>query len=311
MRAVVTGGAGFIGSSLATALLARGDSVGIVDDFSTGRLENIAGIARDAEIFEGDIRDEALLARAFRGAEAVFHEAALPSVARSVEKPLESHEVNASGTLKVLLAARKAGVRRVVYASSSSAYGDTPTLPKVETMATAPLSPYAVSKLAGEQYCRVFPKLFGLGTVSLRYFNVFGPRQDPKSQYAAVVPLFITWVLAGRIVHIDGDGEQSRDFTFIENVVEANILAATAAGVDGEVFNIGAGKANTINELYRTICELTHAKAPAEHGPARPGDVRHSLADISKAGRLLGYTPRFDLRKGLDKTIEYFRSRTA
>jgi len=306
MRAIVTGGAGFIGSNLARALLARGHSAAIVDDFSTGRRENLSGIARDVEVFEGDVRDEALLARSFKGAQVVFHQAALPSVARSVKAPFESHDVNASGTLNVLLAARKAGVRRVVYASSSSAYGDTPTLPKVETMAPAPLSPYAVSKLAGEYYCRIFPALYGLGTVALRYFNVFGTHQDPKSHYAAVVPLFVTSVLSGRTVHIDGDGSQSRDFTFIENVVEANILAATAEGVEGEVFNVGFGKAHSVNELFETICGITGKTAPVEHSPSRPGDVKHSLADISKARKLLGYNPKFDLHAGLVKTIEYF-----
>jgi len=212
--------------------------------------------------------------------------------------------VNASGTLEVRMAAKKAGVRRVVYASSSSAYGDTPTLPKAETMAPAPLSPYAVGKLTGEYYCRIFPSLYGLETVSLRYFNVFGPRQDPKSDYAAVVPLFITGILAGTPVRIDGDGEQSRDFTFVDNVVEANLLAAERPGVSGEVFNIGVGKASTINELVRAISQIAGKKAKVEHGPARAGDVRHSVADISKAKRRLGYQAAFDLTTGLQKTID-------
>ena len=309
MRALVTGGAGFIGSNLAAALVERGDEVAVVDNLSTGRRSNLADISRDVRFLEGDVRDEALLARALKGVEVVFHQAALPSVARSVEAPWDSHEVNASGTLKVLLAARKAGARRVVYASSSSAYGDSPALPKVETMAPAPLSPYAVSKLAGEYYCRIFPSLFGLETVSLRYFNVFGPRQDPKSQYAAVVPLFITRVLSGETIHIDGDGGQSRDFTFIENVVEANILAAAKPGVAGEVFNIGVGRANTINELLASICSVTGLEARVENGPSRAGDVRHSLADISKARKMLGYEPKYDLRAGLEKAVSYFRAR--
>ena len=308
MRAAVTGGAGFIGSNLAAALVARGDSVAIVDDFSTGRRENLSAIEKRVELFEGDIRDTALLARAFAGAEAVFHQAALPSVARSVEHPFDSHDVNASGTLKVLLAAKAAGARRVVYASSSSAYGNTPALPKVETMAPAPLSPYAVSNLAGDYYCRIFGALYGLEAVALRYFNVFGPRQDPKSHYAAVVPIFITHVLSGRTIHIDGDGGQSRDFTYIDNVVEANLLAATAAGAAGEVFNVGVGKANSVNELVEAISRITKMKARVEHGSPRPGDVRDSLADISKARRMLGYDPRFDLTRGLERTIEYFRT---
>jgi len=306
MRAAVTGGAGFIGSNIAAALLARGDSVAVVDDFSTGRAENLADIRADIELFEGDIRDEAVLGKAFAGAEVVFHEAALPSVARSVERPLDSHDANACGTLKVLLAAKRAGARRVVYASSSSAYGDTPTLPKVETMAPAPLSPYAVSKLAGEYYCRIFPALYGLETVSLRYFNVFGPHQDPRSHYAAVVPIFITGILAGRAIRIDGDGGQSRDFTFIDNVVEANVLAAGKPSVAGEVFNVGVGKAHTLNDLVTAICEITGVEAKIKHGPARPGDVRHSLADVSKAKRLLGYSGAIDLRAGLERTIEFF-----
>lgn len=306
MRAVVTGGAGFIGSNIAAALVKEGHTVTVVDDFSTGRRENLADLSAGVEVIEGDIRDEALLDRAFEQAEIVFHQAALPSVARSVESPFESHDVNATGTLKVLLAARRANARRVVYASSSSAYGDTPTLPKVETMAPAPLSPYAVSKLAGEYYCRMFPSLYGVGTVALRYFNVFGPRQDPKSHYAAVVPIFITRVLARKAVHIDGDGKQSRDFTFIENVVNANLLAARTPGVDGEVFNVGIGKANTINELVAAICSITGIDAPVTHGPSRAGDVKHSLADVSKAVRMLNYDPRVGLRDGLVKTVEYF-----
>jgi nucleoside-diphosphate-sugar epimerase len=237
----------------------------------------------------------------------VFHQAALPSVPRSVEGPFESHDVNATGTLKVLLAARDAGVRRVVFASSSSVYGDTPVLPKVETMVPAPLSPYAVSKIAGEHYCRIFPALYGLETVALRYFNVFGPRQDPQSQYAAAVPIFVTRALSGLKVRIDGDGEQSRDFTYVANAVEANILAATVEGVSGEVFNIGAGRAHTINDLFKTVSAITGRETPVEHGPPRPGDVRHSLADISKAEKLLGYRPAFDLAAGLEKTIKYFR----
>jgi len=309
MRCVVTGGAGFIGSNLAEALLAEGHSVAVIDDFSTGRAENIAAFREDIDLFEGDIRDEALLARAFAGAEVIFHQAAVPSVPRSIERPWQSHDVNASGTLRVLLAARNAGAGRVVYASSSSVYGDTPDLPKVETMTPQPLSPYAVAKLAGEYYCLIFPALYGLETVALRYFNVFGPRQDPASQYAAVVPIFITAVLEGRTARIYGDGEQSRDFTFIENVVQANIRAATAEGASGEVFNVGVGEAHTVNELFRAVRETAGADAGAEHAPPRPGDVRDSLADISKARELLGYEPSVGLREGLERTVEYFRGR--
>jgi len=317
MRAVVTGGAGFIGSNLAAALAAAGHSVAVIDDLSTGRGANLDGIRSSIEFHEGDIRNEAFLDKVFARAEVVFHEAALPSVARSVEAPYASHDVNAGGTLKVLLAARRAGVRRVVYASSSSAYGNTPTLPKVETMPPAPLSPYAVAKLAGEYYCRVFPALYGLETVCLRYFNVFGPHQDPKSHYAAVVPIFISRVLAGKTVRIDGDGSQSRDFTYIDNVVQANLLAAAAgpdtpaAGVAGEVFNIGVGRASTISDLFRAICRITGIDAAVEYGPPRAGDVRDSLADISKARRLLGYDPKFDLAAGLERTIEFLRAHPA
>ncbi len=307
MKAAITGGAGFIGSSIAAALLSRGDSVAIVDNFATGRRQNLADMADDVEMFEGDIRDDGVLAKAFEGAEVVFHEAALPSVARSVEDPLASQEVNATGTLQVLLAARKAGARRVVYAASSSAYGNTPTLPKVETMKPAPLSPYAISKLAGEHYCAVFPALYGLEAAALRYFNVFGPRQDPHSDYAAVVPLFITWALSGHAIHIDGDGEQSRDFTYIDNVVEANLKAAIAKDASGEVMNVGFGVKHSINTLARTVCDLVGREVAIEHGAPRPGDVRDSLADISKARRILGYDPQFDLRAGLERTVEYIR----
>jgi UDP-glucose 4-epimerase len=306
MRAVVTGGAGFIGSNLVEALLARGDSVAVLDNFSTGRRVNLASFAKDVEVIDGDVRDAAALDRAFSSAEVVFHQAALPSVARSVEDPLSSHEVNAGGTLLVLLAAARARVRRVVYAASSSAYGNTAALPKVETMAPAPLSPYAVSKLAGEYYCRIFPALYGVEAVALRYFNIFGPRQDPKSQYAAVVPLFITRVLAGQTIHIDGDGRQSRDFTYVANAVEANLLAACAPDAPGEVFNIGVGAAHSINDLLAAICAITGRKADVEHGAPRAGDVRDSLADISKAAAILGYKPRYDLRSGLERTIAFF-----
>jgi nucleoside-diphosphate-sugar epimerase len=307
MRTAITGGAGFIGSNIAATLASHGHEVVILDNFSTGRAQNLQKIRDDVKVVEGDIRESSVLEEAFAGVEVVYHEAALPSVKRSVEDPLTSHECNATGTLNVLLAARKCSARRVVYAASSSAYGNTPTLPKVESMPAAPLSPYAVSKLTGELYCRVFPALYGVETVALRYFNVFGPNQDPKSHYAAVVPLFITGILAGRTIHIDGDGGQSRDFTYIDNVVQVNLLAATAKGVAGEMFNVGVGKASTINDLVAAIEKITGKKAIVEHGPARPGDVRDSLADISKARKMLGYDPKFDLASGLERTVEYFR----
>jgi nucleoside-diphosphate-sugar epimerase len=306
MKCVVTGGAGFIGSNLVEALLAAGHKVTVIDNFATGSRENLAAVESDITLREGDIRNEALLLDEFEGVEVVFHEAALPSVARSVEKPVESHDVNATGTLNVLRAARERGVRRVVYASSSSAYGDTIELPKVETMTPAPLSPYAVAKLTGEYYCRIFPQLYGLETVALRYFNVFGPRQDPTSQYAAAVAIFINRILSGETVRIDGDGGQTRDFTYVANVVEANILAATAEKASGECFNIGVGLAHSINDLFEMICETAGFEGKSQNAPPRPGDVRDSLADISRARALLGYEPKYDLADGLRETIAYF-----
>src|SRR3954454_13102768 len=254
---LVTGGAGFIGSSIARALLARGDRVRVIDNFFSGKRENLADIAGDVDLIEGDIRDEAALARACTGVELVFHQAAIPSVPRSLVDPVASHEANATATLKLLREAKKAGVRRVVYAASSSAYGDTPTLPKIETMRPAPLSPYAVGKLTGEHYCAVFAGAYGLETVSLRYFNMFGARQDPKSEYAAVVPRFVTAGLAGQGVTIYGDGTQSRDFCYIDNTVEANLAAASApaAGASGQVFNVACGVATTLNDVVRLIGE--------------------------------------------------------
>jgi UDP-glucose 4-epimerase len=305
---LVTGGAGFIGSALARALLARGDRVRVIDNFFSGKRENLAEVGGDVELVEGDIRDEAALGRALAGVELVFHEAAIPSVPRSLADPLSSHEANATGTLKLLGEARRAGVRRVVYAASSSAYGDSPTLPKVETMRPAPLSPYAVSKLAGEHYCAVFAGAFGLETVALRYFNVFGPRQDPASEYAAVIPRFVTAALAGRGVTIFGDGTQSRDFCFVDNVVEANLGAAGASAVacGGQVFNVACGAATTLNEVVSLIGELVGKPVPVSYAPARVGDVKHSLADIAASRAHLGYRGRISFRDGLQRTIAWY-----
>lgn len=306
-RFLVTGGAGFIGSALARALRARGDEVTVIDNFSTGKRENLADVS-GVEIVEGDILDDDLLARAVRGASVIFHEAAIPSVPRSIAEPIPTHDVNATGTLKVLLAARRAGVRRVVYAGSSSAYGDAPTLPKVETMPPAPLSPYAVSKLTGEYYCQAFHTVHGLETVCLRYFNVFGPRQDPHSQYAAVIPRFITAAMQGVPAQIFGDGKQSRDFCFIDNVVNANLLAAAApAAVSGKVFNIACGMAASLNEVLDMLEGILDRKVARVHDPGRAGDVRHSLADIQQARALLNYEPAVSFAEGLRRTAEWFR----
>ena len=305
---LVTGGAGFIGSSIARALLDRGDRVRVLDDFSSGKRENLAGVIEHTrlEVIEGDVRDAALLARVLEGVELVFHEAAIPSVQRSVEDPLPTNEVNVTGTLHLLLAARRAGVRRVVYAASSSAYGDSPTLPKREDMATAPMSPYAVAKLAGEHYCRTFFDVFGLETVSLRYFNVFGPRQDPTSLYSAVIPLFITAALRRKPVTIYGDGEQSRDFCFIDNVVSANLLAAEAPGAAGRMFNIACGEAISLNQMLALIEQISGAPIARQHQPPRAGDVRHSLADVQAARTTLGYEPRVSFADGLRRTYDWF-----
>ncbi|MEP6655546.1 MAG: SDR family oxidoreductase [Myxococcales bacterium] len=303
---LVTGGAGFIGSSIARALLARGDRVRVLDNFSSGRRENVQGLA-GVELLEGDILDDAALGAAVRGVSLIFHQAAISSVPLSVADPLSSNEANATGTLKVLQAARQAGTRRVVYAASSSAYGDTPTLPKVETMATAPLSPYAVAKLAGELYCQAFHKVYGLETVALRYFNVFGPRQDPRSHYAAVIPRFATAALKGQPAVIYGDGEQSRDFCFIEDVVAANLLAAEASDAAGRVFNVARGEAVSINQVLDMLEQIVGRPIARRHEPARSGDVRHSRADISAAREVLNYRPLVTFAQGMHKTVDWFR----
>jgi len=304
---LVTGGAGFIGSHLVEALLAAGHQVRVLDDFSTGKRQNLAGTAARLEVIEGDIRDPAAVAKAVQGVEYVLHQAALPSVPRSVKDPATSHAVNATGTLNLLLAAREAGVRRVVYAASSSAYGDSPALPKREDMATQPKSPYAVSKLMGEHYCSAFGECYGLETVCLRYFNVFGPRQDLTSQYAAVIPLFITALLEGDEVPVHGDGGQTRDFTYVANVVEANLLAATAPGAAGALCNIACGERTSLMELIALLAELTGCTPRIRHDPPRAGDVRDSLADITAARTRLGYTARVSLREGLKETVAWFK----
>jgi len=308
---LVTGGAGFIGSSIARALLARGDKVRVIDNFFSGKRENLADIARDIELIEGDIRDKAATARACAGVEVVYHEAAIASVPRSLADPVSSNEANVSGTLNVLHEAKKAGVRRVVYAASSSAYGDTPTLPKIETMTPSPLSPYAVSKLAGEHYCQVFAGAYQLETVCLRYFNVFGARQDPKSEYAAVIPRFVTAGLAGEGVTIFGDGTQSRDFCYIDNTVAANLAAAAApaASASGRVFNVACGAATTLNDVVRMISENLGRPIPITYAPSRVGDVKHSLADIAAARAGLGWEAAISFKEGLDRTIAWYAGR--
>jgi nucleoside-diphosphate-sugar epimerase len=307
---LVTGGAGFIGSHLVNALAARGDSVRVLDDFSYGKRANLVAAGGTPEVIEASILDAGALDRAFAGVEVVFHEAAIPSVPRSLAAPVASHEANATGTLMVLEAARRQRVRRVVYAGSSSAYGETPTLPKVETICPSPLSPYAVSKLCGEHYCQVYDRALGVETVVLRYFNVFGPRQDPASQYAAVIPRFVTAALAGRATVIFGDGTQSRDFCYVDNVVQANLLAAEVAGARGQVMNIACGQAVDLNRVIALIGEAVGTEVEARHENARVGDIKHSLADIGRAQRVLGYRVDVPFEEGLRRTVEFFRAGT-
>ena len=306
---LVTGGAGFIGSSIAEELLRKGETVRILDDFSTGRRQNLETLKGKLDVIEGSIVDPAAVKRAMEGVEVVFHEAAIPSVTRSVETPQDSMLVGVQGTTVVLDLAQRAGVKRLIFAASSSAYGNTPTLPKIETMQPEPLSPYAVSKLTCEHMLRVFSQLHGMETLSLRYFNVFGPRQDPTSQYAAVIPNFITAAIKKTRPTVFGDGEQTRDFCFIENTVAANLLAATTRNkLSGEVVNIACGERISLNQLLTIIGEETGGgKLPAEYLPTRAGDVRDSLADIGAARKLIGYDPKVDVREGLKKTIAAFR----
>jgi nucleoside-diphosphate-sugar epimerase len=309
MRVLVTGGGGFIGSHLAASLASQGQSVRILDNFATGRRSNVLALADDVELIEGDIQSYERVHNAVAGCEVVFHQAALPSVPRSAADPLTSNATNVTGTLNVLLAGRDAGVRRVVFASSSSVYGANAALPKREDMVPAPLSPYAVAKLACEGYCRSFGEIYGLETVALRYFNVFGPRQDPRSQYAAVVPNFIAALLTAKRPTIFGDGEQSRDFTYIENVIEANLLAMDADVAPGRVYNIACGRAVTVNQLFAELRELIDAEVTPVYAAARAGDVRHSLADLTRSRADLGYQPRVGLREGLSHSIEDLRGR--
>lgn len=306
MRALVTGGAGFIGSNLVGTLLAQGHEVRVIDNFATGHRRNLAPFLDHIELIEGDIQSYERANKAVQGAEVVFHLAALPSVPRSVQDPLTTNAVAVTGTLNTLLCARDAGVRRVVYASSSSAYGNNPVNPRFEDATPSPLSPYAVAKLAGEQYCRAFANVYDMETVSLRYFNVFGPRQDPESQYSAVIPRFIRALASDQMLSIFGDGEQTRDFTFVDNVVTANLLAATAAIPSGEVFNISCGASVTVNTLVRELADIMDRVAKTEYLPARVADVRDSEADIGRARAMLGFEPTVRLREGLERTVAWF-----
>ncbi len=307
---LVTGGAGFIGSNIVARLVQEeGNKVKVLDDFSTGKLENIANFLDKIELTEADLRNFYVVKKALEGVDYCFHQAALPSVERSVKDPLASNEVNITGTLNILIAAKDLGVKRVIYASSSSVYGDTPVLPKREDMKPSPLSPYALTKFTAEEYCRLFYSLYGLETISLRYFNVFGPNQDPTSTYAAVIPKFISAMIAEKEPTIYGDGGQSRDFTFIDNVVEANIRAAKATEGLGEVFNIACGQRVTINELAKNIAKILNIDIKPIHVDPRAGDVRHSLADISKAQSCLGYEPKVGFEEGLRLTVEWYKKR--
>lgn len=305
---LVTGGAGFIGSNIVHALLARREQVRVLDNLATGRLTNLAGVMDAIEFINGDIRDLDTCRKALQGIRFVLHQAAVPSVPRSVKDPITSSSVNIQGTLNMLVAARDQGVERFVFASSSSVYGETPTLPKTESMTPIPQSPYAVTKLTGEHLCRVFAHAYGLATVALRYFNIYGPRQDPTSTYAAVIPRFISSCLTGATATIFGDGTQSRDFTFIEDCVAANLLACATKLDGGEVCNIGTGSRATVAELHETIRRIVGKGSPPQFGSARTGDVKHSLADIARAQALLGYTPKHTLASGLERTIQWFKT---
>ena len=304
-RVLVTGGGGFIGSNLVRDLLERGDTVRILDNFATGNRANLAGLESEVEVFEGELRSYERVHNAVRGVELVFHQGALPSVPRSVQDPLTTSAVTIEGTLNVLLAARDENVRRVVYASSSSVYGNSGTLPRTESQQPDPISPYAVAKLAAERYCVSFHRVYGLETVALRYFNVFGPRQDPKSQYAAVVPRFLAMIDAGEPVPIHGDGTQSRDFTYVANVVAANLLAADAEGADGTVLNVATGRQASVNELADAIGAVLGKPVEKNYLPVRTGDVRDSWADVSEAQRVLGYEPAIGLEDGIELTAAF------
>jgi len=307
VRILVTGGAGFIGSHLVESLVRSGHRVRVLDNFFSGRRTNLAAVRDEVEVIRGDCADASTARRAVRGVEVIFHEAAVPSVARSVADPALSHRANVDATLTMLLAARDAGVRRFIYAGSSSVYGDSPRLPKTEAMPTRPLSPYAVGKLTGEHYVGLFATLFGMETLTLRYFNVFGPRQTADSPYSGVIGRFATALLRGRRPVIYGDGRQSRDFTYVENVVEANRLALEAPRVRGEAINVASGRRVSLRHLLRAMAAIAGRPPVAIHRPARPGDVRHSLADIRLARRRLGYRPRVDLVAGLRPTMDWYR----
>jgi len=300
---LVTGGAGFIGSHLVEKLVRHGAAVRVLDNFSSGKSENLAALADDIEVIDGDLRDQAAVGRAVQGVDVVFHQAALPSVPRSIADPQTTFDVNVVGTLNLLVAARDATCRRVIFASSSSVYGDTLVLPKTETMTPTPRSPYAISKLTGEQLCAVFTHIYGLETVALRYFNVFGPRQDPASPYAAVIPKFVQALRTGVSPVIYGDGNQSRDFTYVDNVVEANFRAAAAKRASARAFNVGCGRSVTLNALLAQTARLMGVDAQPSHGPARPGDVRESLADIRAGRQTLGYEVIVPFEEGLARTV--------
>lgn len=301
---LVTGGAGFIGSNLAKALLNEGHTVKIIDDLSTGHKENIP---MGVEFINGSITDMETVKKAVVGVEHVFHLAAMASVPRSIKMPLETTDVNVNGTLNILLASRDAGVKRVVFSSSASIYGDSPVLPKKENMPPNPKSPYGLTKYTAEKYTQLFYSLYGLETVALRYFNVYGPNQDPNSQYSAVIPKFITSILTNKKITIDGDGEQSRDFTYVKDAVRANMMSAVSKKGAGEIFNIAGGKTVTLNQLKDMICEITGKKADVSYGPVREGDIKHSLADITKARETIGYSPRHGFKEGLTETIRWYR----
>ncbi|MBW2979905.1 SDR family oxidoreductase [Candidatus Woesearchaeota archaeon] len=308
MRFLVTGGAGFIGSNIVEGLLSKGYQVKIIDNLSTGNLKNLSGMLDKIEFIEGDIGDLKLLKESFKDVDFVLHQAALRSVPRSIKEPIKTNEVNANGTLKVLVAARDAGVKRVVYASSSSVYGDCKSLPNMESMEAKPISPYAISKLVGEHYCRLFYDTYGLETVSLRYFGVFGPRQDPDSQYSSVIPLFIKAFMHGKKPAIFGDGKQTRDFTFVKNVVGANILACSSKNACGKVFNIACNKSTNLIELIVKIGKIFGREIKPTYTRPREGDVKHTLADISLAGKILGYKPTHSIDEGLKLTVDWYKN---
>lgn len=303
---LVTGGAGFIGSHITEELVKRGESVRVLDNFLTGKKENLASFLTNIDLIEGDIRDYSQCQKAVKGIDYVLHQAALPSVPRSVSDPITSNEINIIGTLNMLTTSKDEGIKSFVFASSSAVYGDDERLPKKEGNEGSPLSPYALGKLTGEHYCRIFSQLYGFNTISLRYFNIFGPRQDPFSQYAAAIPNFVTKILNNEQPIIFGDGKQSRDFTFVSNVVEANLLASQAQNVSGEVFNIACGCRTTVNVLVDEIKTILGKEIPSNFSDPRPGDVKHSHADISKAEELLNYKPLITFKEGLEKTISWY-----